>query len=301
MGLEGKSAIRVCFMSQSSAGSWQIRGKQISEMVNGWEAINKPTMDDIERFDLFCIVKKPDLKFIKRLKNAKKPIVFDIVDSWAQPIDGLKYTDLVLVQSFFRRKFNDIDADYYIFPNQRMKEDLSDVTRNGVAIYHHYKKNIGINPIRKIVKKIGYEGNESFLGEWSDIITSACNDLDIEFVINPDVYTDMDIVVSVRGGEHDCFMSNSYKSNVKIANAMGSGTPILAGHREISCQEVDTGDVLFFTDEESFKRQLNRLCESYDLRKNIHDNFLLESQKFSIEAISNCYQRLFSYVMERRV
>lgn len=291
------SPLRVCFSGRSSAGAWQIRGEQIAAMRTNWEAINKPSNDDVKRFDLFCFVKKPDPKIIERVRKTGNPIVFDIVDSWAQPEDGLKYRDAHSARELFGPLWKQVNADGYIFPTKRMHQDLGLLIKNGVTIYHHYWPQIQKSPVRETVKIVGYEGAD-YLGEWGALIEKICSDRGIKFVANPKNYTDLDIVVLVRGGEHGSYLAKNYKSNVKLANAYGSGTPVLAHVDEMSAHDTDNGDVLFFTNQMgSFERQLDRLVSDYELRKSIHSNFLATAHQFDIRNIAHQFESFFQSIV----
>ena len=287
------SPLNVCFSSRSSAGAWQIRGEQIAAMRTNWEAINEPSEDDLKRFDLFCFVKKPDLGIIERVRKTGKPIVFDIVDSWAQPEDGLEHRDIHSARKLFGSLWKRVNADGYIFPTKRMHQDLGLLIKNGVTIYHHYWPPIQKNPVRETVNIVGYEG-ANYLGEWKALIEKICSDRGIRFVANPENYTDLDIVVLARGGEHGSFLAKNYKSNVKLANAYGSGTPALVHVDEMSAHDTDNGDVLFFTNQtDSFERQLDRLISNYELRKSIHSNFLSTAQLYNINNIARQFESFF--------
>lgn len=293
------SPVNVCFTSRSSAGAWQIRGEQIASTRSNWKALNKPSDKDLEQCDLVCFVKKPDSKTIDRARKMGKPIVFDIVDSWAQPDDGLEYTDLGMARELFGRSWKEIKADGYIFPTRRMQDDLGSLVQNKITIYHHYWPQIQENPIREHVKVIGYEGAD-YLGDWLPLIEQACFKREIKFVANPQNYTDLDIVVLARGGEHGNFLARNYKSNVKLANAYGSGTPALVHFKEMSAHDTDFGDVLFFTDQPgSFERQLDNLINSHALRKKIHENFLRTAPLFHIKNISNQFEGFFLRILEK--
>lgn len=298
-GIQTTSPVNVCFSSRSSAGAWQIRGEQIAMMRANWEAINSPVDDDLERFDLFCFIKKPDFKLIRKLKKLKKPYVFDIVDSWAQPADGLKYTDQSGARELFAESWKEVDADGYIFPTRHMQSALSSLVRTHITIYHHFRPQIQPNPIRERVSTVGYEGAD-YLGPWREIIRQICDSRKISFVENPANYTDMDIVVLARGGEHSSFLANSYKSNVKLANAYGSGTPALVHFKEMSAHDVDCGDIRFFSDHpDSFERQLDALCSDHELRKRIHQNFLKSAEPFKIQSIATQFEAFFLHVLKQ--
>ncbi|MCB1886620.1 MAG: hypothetical protein KDH20_03335 [Rhodocyclaceae bacterium] len=296
----GRSPVNVCFTSRSSAGAWQIRGLQIAATRSNWVALNKPTDDDLERADVVCLVKRPDPRVIERARRMGKALVFDIVDSWSQPDDGLKYTDVAKAREFFASAWKGIDADGYVFPTRRMEACLGGLVRDRVTIYHHYRTQIEQNPVRERVAVVGYEGGD-YLGEWHARIDRACTERGIRFVVNPQRYSDLDVVIMARGGEHGSFLARHFKSNVKLANAIGSGTPALAHYDEMSAHDTDPGDVLFFTDQPgSFERQLDRLVASRALRQEIHRGFLAAAPNFHIANISNQFEAFFVHVLERQ-
>ena len=294
------SPVSVCFTSRSSAGAWQIRGQQISSARANWVAINNPTEDDIRRTDLVCIVKKPTRSTVEFARRFGKPIVFDIVDSWAQPGDGLRCRTLSDARNLFAAAWGELAADAYIFPTRQMQVDLGDLVPFGATIYHHFRPNISLNPVRDTVRLVGYEGAD-YLGEWRERIEAACADRGLRFVMNPDDYQQLDLVFFARGGAHGGFLSHRYKSNVKLANAMGSGTPALAHYSEISIHETDSGDVMFFTDAKgSLERQLDRLIRDHSRRLAIQRGFLQAASNFSLVRIANDFEAFFLHVLKGR-
>lgn len=294
------SPINVCFTGKSSAGSWQIRGDQIAAKRLNWFATNKPTKSDLERSDLICVVKKPDLGIVDLAHEMGKPIVYDIIDSWAQPDEGISCPDVQTARALFSRLWGRINADGYIFPTRQMENDLGLLVKERITIYHHYWPQIQKNPIRKTVKTIGYEGAD-FLGEWLPFFKKVCEKRNIEFVVNPENYTDMDIVVLARGGAHGSFLARNYKSNIKLANAYGSGTPALVHFDEMAPHNVDTGDVMFFTSwPGSFERQLDALIDNYALRMTIHENFLKAACKYHVDSAANQFEAFFMRILKIR-
>jgi hypothetical protein len=293
-----ESPVKVCFTSRSSAGAWQIRGEQIAALRTNWKAVHAPSEQDIAQSDVVCVVKKPDARVLQAARRLRKPVVYDIVDSWAQPEDGLKYTDRLQAKSLFSAAWNAIGADGYVFPTRRMQEDLGQLVRHGVTIYHHYWPQIQRNPLRGKVEVVGYEGAD-YLGEWLPRIQQACDARGLRFVANPRAYTDLDIVVLARGGVHSSFLSRSYKSNVKLANAYGSGTPALVHIDEMSAHDTDAGDVLFFSDHAgSFERQLDRLVGDPVLRRAVHERFLAVAPRFHVETIVAQFESFFLWIRD---
>lgn len=293
------SDIRVLFTSKSSAGAWQIRGEQMAAMRTNWFASNQPTDEEISNCDVLCVVKKPVKEIVERARNLRKAIVFDIVDSWAQPADSLKCQNLSDARDLFRRVWRAQQFDGYIFPTRRMQVDLGSLVSCGITIYHHYWPQIGQNPIREKVETVGYQGG-NFLGDWRYRLEEACADRNLRFIENPSSLTDLDVVVLARGGPHGGFLERNYKSNVKLANAYGSGTPALVHFKEMSAHDTDCGDVLFFTDRPgSFERQLDRLIENQMLRKSMQRSFLTAAKRYHIENIATQFEAFFREIYKR--
>ncbi len=76
-----------------------------------------------------------------------------------------------------------------------------------------------LNPIREKVAKVGYEGAPLYLGQWREAIETECRRRGWQFVTNPRQLSDLDIVVSLRGGKYDGYQPRAWKSNIKLANA----------------------------------------------------------------------------------
>lgn len=294
------SPVRALFTSRSCAGAWQVRGEQVAALRANWRAVPRPAEADLAACDLVCVVKRPDLQVVERARALGKAVVFDIVDSWAQPADGLRHAGVAAARALFAPAWRALGADGYIFPTQRMAQDLGDLVRRGVVIHHHHRPGIARNPVRERVATVGYEGAD-YLGEWRGRLEAACAARGLRFVTNPARYTDLDIVVLARGGEHASFLARSYKSNIKLANAYGSGTPALVHAGELSAQETDCGDVLFFTDAPgSLERQLDRLCASHALRLAIHRRFLAAAVRFRPARIAGAFEAFFLHLLRER-
>jgi len=289
---------RVCFTGNVKAGSWQIRGEQISSERSNWVALPNPSRSDLKGFDILCVVKKLNSKIVSRARDQGLLIVYDIVDSWRQPKDGIKCQSVEEARSLFSKKWKRIDADLFVFPTKQMLIDLGDLVPKGQVIYHHYRPGIPLNPIRKQVLTVGYEGAD-FLGEWKSYFEESCRRRGLRFVINPQNYSDIDVVVVARGGVHANFLSHRYKSNVKLANAYGSGTPALVHIAEQSAHDTDCGNVLYFSDIDSFDQKLDLLINNLELRQLISHSFLLAAKRYEISSIAKEYEDMFSSLVNQ--
>jgi len=254
----------------SERGTFQIRGIQIASLRNDWIA---GCQDG--HFDITVMVKKLD--------DSNSPItVFDVLDSWRQGRTEIDF-DKEKAKRYFHDLFNSRKIDSVIFPNNVMRDDIG--YKHCTTIYHHYYPWIKRNPIRKKIERIGYQGDPRFLGEWKEKLEKIGS-----FVITDDL-SKIDVAIAVRGSVYANFLSRSYKSNVKLANCYGSGTPCIVWP-EKSYLETACDGVKFFTNEEELRSHLSDL-ESYEIRKEISDSFIRESKKYSIETIGKQYKTYF--------
>jgi hypothetical protein len=286
------SPVKVCFSGAGKAGSWKIRGEQISSARSNWKVAQDLTSQEINSFDVFCFVKRVDQDLLKVLKKRKKIVVFDIVDSWAQPDDGINFDNYDKVIQLFRGKWSKIQADAYIFPNQTMYKDFVNFVPYGEAIYHHYYPKITPIDLKPTAKYVVYEGAAHYLGEMRADVEKICRKLGLELLVNPENYSIGDIGISFRDGVHNSYLANRYKSNVKLANFYGAGMPCVCSYKEVSYHETDNGDVRFFTNITELEQQLDELRD-YNVRRKIHESFLLKRKEFEIGKIVRQFEIFF--------
>ena len=202
------------FVGRGKAGSWKVRGEQIADQI-GVDAIEKPNMIDLVKYGKIVVVKR----FTPVMNGYAGTIIWDVVDSWPQPV-GNNWTRQQCIDHV-KTTARQNGIEYMIAATEKMRQDLdADFT-----LYHHHRPGIKRNPIRPILKTIGYEGDPRFLGRWRKIIDKICEKYDLNFVINPRELFDVD--VALRDGPWKGYATNNWKSNVKLANAQGSGTPII--------------------------------------------------------------------------
>ena len=298
-----KSPIRVCFTGRQTPGAWPIRGHQIAARRRNWYGASEIDDADIEKFDVFCFVKRPVARLMKRLHRHGKIIVFDVLDSWAQPDDGLKCLTLQGARDLFRQKWAELPPIHsYIFTNRTMQLHLAPLVRHSTYIYHHYNPAVARNPLRKSVETIGYQGNPNYLGEWREVLEEICRRKGLRFLISPEFdaghFAEIDIGFAGRGGVHDSFLANHYKSNVKLANLYGSGTPCVVSAKEVSYHETDNGFIRFFANGRQLEHHLDSLM-SQAVRQRVSDSFRVAAEDFHIERIVGLYECYFLDVARR--
>lgn len=103
---------------------------------------------------------------------------------------------------------------------------------------HHHRPGIARNPIREEIRKVGYEGSPQYINQWRPHIEAECQRIGAEFVVNPPRLADVDVVLALRDAKG--YAPRFWKSNVKLANAHGSGTPFI-GCRESGYIETASG------------------------------------------------------------
>ena len=271
----------------------------MSDQRRNWKATHKVTAEDLANFDIFCFVKRTNLDLQEHLLANGKVLVFDVVDTWSQPDDHSKVSNGREARELFEKKWRNVPAFHaHIFANRAMYLDLVPLTQRATYIYHHSNPALRRNPLRPVAKTVGYEGNEAYLGAWRDVIEDLCRRLGLRFVVNPTDYAEIDIGFAAREGAHSGYLPNTYKSNVKLANFIATGTPCVLGSAEVSYHETGCGGVRFFADAAQLERQLVDLLE-VDTRRRIQEDFLAAAPAFDISRITAIYEHFFGQLLRR--
>lgn len=249
-----------------AAGSWAVRGEQLG-LACGGKVKPLATSTDIRAADLTVVVKRTPDVLITQLRG--RPWVYDIVDAFPQP-ESARWTQEESI-GWVTRHIAKLNPTAVVWPNQRMREDCDD-GRPGMVLKHHHRPGIKRNPIRTKVQRIGYEGAAQYLDGWMPSIRRECDRRGWEFVVNPQHLADLDIVLALRGGQWDGYAARNWKSNVKLANAHGSGTPFV-GQRECGYMETASG-AEYWADEPKDLATCFDFLEPVSARELIADRFV---------------------------
>lgn len=264
MGLE----MNVLVTGRGTSGSWAIRGRQLGEAIGATIDIKveKPVA-----FDMAVIVKRIRSDVLQRLREKKIPIVWDVVDAWPQPY-GNEW-DRHMCIGWLRSEVSRLNPTALVVSTQLMEEDCAEFKLPTLVLPHHSRPNQRTNPIREHVERVGYEGGEHYLGKWRELIDRECKTMSWQFMLNPIRLCDVDIILGLR----DCkgYAARNWKSNVKLANAQGSGTPCIM-NRERGYMETAKLGVAWADDEVELMLSF-KVLTSYRMRKAAADN-LLHSQ-----------------------
>ncbi len=280
-------------------GSWKIRAGQIAEARPTWSSAEKLTPETILDNEVFCAIKRPFRSRMRLLRGLGKVVLYDVLDCWQQPEDGLACTDMDKVLRWFEEWFADMAVDGVIFPNRTMMEDLGHLVPNPVCLYHHFWPGMEPIEIRREARVVGYQGEAEYLGPWRRVLERACERFGLEFVANPGDLRSLDIGIAARGGDHACLMSHRYKSNVKLANLYGAAIPCVVNSAEESYRETDNGEVRFFTTPEELEARLEELLP-YDTRMHVHRSFLVARKDYTLESIADRYEHYIRGVVAQR-
>src|SRR5262245_31819184 len=96
-------------------GSWKIRARQVASARASWHSAADFAPYDVLRHRVFCAVKRPFRSRLRLLRALGKITVYDVVDFWAQPADGLRYHDVPAIRAFCTEFLAGLHVDGVIF------------------------------------------------------------------------------------------------------------------------------------------------------------------------------------------
>jgi hypothetical protein len=248
--------VNILVTGRGKSGSWRVRGEQLGKAI-GADVI--PNALDVAAHDVVVMVKRLRHDIIDRARRADVPLVWDVVDAWPQPEGNL--WDRNACMAWLRSQIAMVKPQGIVAATQAMAMDceavLAEIKHTASVLYleHHCRPGLERNPIREEVRRVGYEGG-AYLGRWQPVLERECARRGWSFVVNPASLSELDIVVALR--EADGYAPRHWKSGVKLANAMGSGTPFI-GSPEAGYIEMAVGVERFIETEADLGRALDRL------------------------------------------
>lgn len=252
--------MKIVFTGRGTSGSWQIRGIQMAEALKA-DAVRMASADDLRKYDVIVAVKRIDATLLQSLRRSGRPWVWDMVDPYPQPGCSGWTRDQSI--RWVKNQIRDLAPAAVIYPNAKMRYDVGTY---GPVIYHHYRPGIAANPIRERIRVIGYEGGRAYLDHWGRAFTRAAEAIGARFDDQIRQLSDCDVVIACRGGVHDSYPCRHWKSNVKLANAHGSGTPFI-GQLDDGYAETATGLEEWIETEDDIRRALAALSDQPHRRK----------------------------------
>lgn len=265
--------MRVLFCGGSSkSGSWAMRGIQIASTHDDWIAVAEPTVYDIADADIVVVVKRINGDLIKKIKEAGKPLVYDMLDFWVQK-HGVKIPDnLPDAIMLAKNQIAKIQPDAIIAANECMANDLRSCAPTVQHIYHHYR--LDAAPV-KGGDVIYYDGSIKHAEGWLKKLQKIAK---VKIGVPQD---DALALFSARDGQ--AWLPNRWKSNVKAANAIGYGLPLIT-HPDNGAMETEV-EGFFFSNESELHDAVNQT------KKVGYSDFVRE--KYSLASAGKNYERFF--------
>lgn len=226
--------MRILVTGRGGSGSWQVRGEQIGRAL-GARVVALAGLNDMRQADVILVVKRVPDELLHNLRRSGRPWVYDVVDAYPQPASSAWSKRHAV--DWLRAHVHRLQPARVIWANAQMQRDAGG---GGAVVYHHARPGQAINPVRNQLRTIGYEGSEAYIGPWVPAIERICRERGMQFVVNPPSLADLDVVLALRGPDRGGYVTRSWKSNVKLANAHATGTPFI-GSPECGYQETATG------------------------------------------------------------
>lgn len=225
--------MNILMTGRGTSGSWSIRGVQLGRALG---ATVMPEARDVAPYDAVVLVKRPTPDLLQRLHAAEVPIVWDVVDAWPQPA-GNEW-DCGQCLAWLRETAALIRPAGTVAATLSMAYDCDMPGAPVLALPHHARPGLRRNPIHAEVRTVGYEGGEQYIERWRPVIEAECRRRGWTFVTQPAELADVDIVLALR--DSTGYAPREWKSGVKLANAQGSGTPVVCC-REAGYLETQSG------------------------------------------------------------
>lgn len=217
--------MKLLVTGRGTSGSWKIRGEQLGRAVAlGRElAVHiEPNALDVGGYDAAVVVKRAPSDLLARLHRMNVPIVWDVVDAWPQPIGNTWGLSQAL--DWLRGALGAVKPAAIVAATDAMRMDLQQLTDVPVlTLPHHARPYQSTNPIRHVVQMVGYEGGAEYIRRWEQFVFKECAARGWRFVKNPEQLAHVDIMLALR--DQGGYPPRRWKSNVKLANAQGTGTP----------------------------------------------------------------------------
>lgn len=258
--------MKILVTGRGGAGSWTIRGEQLGAALG---ATVKPqaTLTDCRAADVILVVKRLPDELLQAIRQSGRPWVYDIVDAYPQPACSSWTADQA--RAWLRQHLRALRPTAVVWPTQRMSADAEHA---GWVLHHHYRPGLGRMLVRDRIYRVGYEGRAEYLGHWVAPILAECRRIGAEFVMNPAVLSQMDVVLALRAGKWNGYCQRHWKSNVKLANAHGAGVPFI-GLPEAGYLETAAGGEQLILSPAELGQALDMLVDGA-VRTSVQDKFL---------------------------
>ncbi len=233
--------MRVLVTGNGKSGSYKVRAEQLGIAIGATVSAQPAS---VKGFDALVLVKRPQNPALHMALRDGVPVIYDIVDAWQQQLQD--DCGRPRAMRWLEQQIAIVRPAGIVAATEAMASDVREVFGGPVlALPHHARPGQAVNPVREQVATIGYEGAERYLGWWRPFLEDEAGRRGWTFRLNPPQLADLDIVVAVR--EDIGYPTKHWKSNVKLANAQATGTPIVC-NPERGYQETAGGHCAYAND-----------------------------------------------------
>lgn len=247
------------FTGNGKAGSWKIRGEQLGAAV-GAEVVPNAEMSEIRGTDWVVVVKRTPEDLIRKIRQAGKKWVWDVVDAWPQP-KGNGWEAWTAV-SWLKDSLSMLQPNAVVFPSTRMLADSQWRGASLVLPHHAWPKYLP-RVVSARINRVGYEGDPRYLGAWHDVVLTECQRRGWDFVTGD--LSECDVGICLR--DVTGYPCSAWKANTKLANCQALGIPAICSPEE-SYVEFGSGAEYFATCADDVRRAFNEL-DDYEARLGI--------------------------------
>lgn len=275
-----------CGGSEKS-GSWAMRAVQIAAQRADWKAVSAPSREEIAAADVIVAVKRVKPGLANLLRTCGRPVIWDALDFWKQPDDAKGVHTVAQAVTLAKPHIEALQPRAIIAANRTMAIDLMGRADVVACIHHHYR--LDAVPVSGDV--LTYDGAQSYLGGWASEAAANMREIGWGFRLGqPDAFTGA--LFAVRGGEHGSWLAQRWKSNVKAANAIGYGVPLLAWPEHAYLETLPDTLGLWFDSAESLTIAAHQLRHEAVRRRAAESAEKLRPM-FSVQAAAAEYEALF--------
>lgn len=269
-------------------GAWQMRGVQLGRAM-GARVTATPSDKDWAWADRVVLVKRAAACWDGQARRLKVPVIWDVLDCWAQPEQNGESRECHVDQ--VRRIAKAAGVSLLICATRAMADDLG-----GVYLPHHCRQGLAPAPPRGRTHVVGYDGHKKYLGRWLPALGQACASLGLRFVINPPDLRGVDVLVSFRDGRWDGWACRQWKSGVKHVNAIVAGRPMLSQPSAAHDELMPIGTVIEDVDQ---VRDALVVLMRRDVRDEAYRTGLIWANEFQVTTIAGRYADLLQQAGRR--
>jgi glycosyltransferase involved in cell wall biosynthesis len=172
--------------------------------------------------------------------------------------------------------------DCVIAANKRMAQDLMNITR-ARCIYHHAR--LDAKPL-ELGRTLYYDGCEKHASYWLDVIRAVAVNYGWNVKCGKPE-NGAGGLLALRDYNTGLWLANRWKSNVKAANAIAYGLPLLGQPETGYLETLPDGWAVYFQNDSEARAAVARFCQN---PVNVRG---MNAEKYTAERAANDYEKLF--------